>query len=51
MGMTRQRPCAGRRARDRRADVKALPFQRTAELSHQRCLAAEQMRAAGDVEQ
>ena len=51
MGMARQRPCAGRRAGDRRADDKALPRQRAAQRIHQRRLAAEQMRAAGDVQE
>ena len=47
----RQRPRADRGACDGRADGKTLPGQRARELSQQRRLAAEQMGAAGDVEE
>ena len=51
MNMPGQRPRTDRRARDRRADNKALPRQHSAQRFHQRGLATEQMGAAGDIEQ
>ena len=49
--MAIHRPRADRGAGNRGADGKALPRQRTANHLHQCGLAAEQMRAAGDVEE
>ena len=49
--MARQRARADRGAGDRGADGKAAPRQRAADDLHQRGLAAEQMGAAGDVEE
>ena len=51
MDVTVHRPRADRSAGNRRADGKALPGQRVAQHLHQFGLAAEQMRAAGDVEE
>ena len=51
MDMTIHRPRADRGAGNRSADGKALPRQRAAHHLHQRGLAAEQMRAAGDIEE
>ena len=51
MGMVSDRARADRGGGDRGADRKALPRQRGAYRLQQRGLAAEQMRAAGDVEE
>ncbi len=50
MGMTGQRPRAYGRAGDGGADRKPLRGQDAAQQPHHRGLAAEQMRAAGDIE-
>ncbi len=50
MGMASQGSCADGRAGNRAADGKALRGQRRAQKMHQCGLAAEQMRATGDVE-
>jgi hypothetical protein len=51
MDMPIHRPRADRGAGNRRTDGKALPRQRVTYHLHQRGLAAEQMRAAGDVKE